>query len=211
VLRKKHTIKNRKFFIVLSISLILILLPFIIFQDRLFVISSRSMEPTLNVGDLVIRGDKEPEDIEVGEEDGDILILRGPDYFYDKGFDPIFWGNLEEGTPIIHRALDKKKIGDKWYFKTKGDNSLVADGGYRFINKTDEYDYVVVEYNDSDVIYISETEVLGVVIFKISYVGYIKLYFPVIFPFLIGILIFYLLIKIFNYEVKIVKVQTKDK
>lgn len=169
------------------------------------------MEPTLNVGDLVIRGDKEPEDIEVGEEDGDILILRGPDYFYDKGFDPIFWGNLEEGTPIIHRALDKKKIGDKWYFKTKGDNSLVADGGYRFINKTDEYDYVVVEYNDSDVIYISETEVLGVVIFKISYVGYIKLYFPVIFPFLIGILIFYLLIKIFNYEVKIVKVQTKDK
>ena len=164
------------------------------------------MEPTLKVGDLVIRGDKDPEDIKVGEEDGDILILRGPDYYYEKGFDPIFWGNLEEGTPIIHRAIDKKKIGDKWYFKTKGDNNLVADGGYKFTNKTDEYDYVVVEYNSSDVIYISETEVLGIVIFKIPYVGYIKIYFPVIFAFLIGILIFYLFIKLFNYEVKVVKV-----
>lgn len=205
--RKKKKINNRKFFILLSISLILLLLPFIIFKDRLFVITSRSMEPTLNVGDLVIRGDKDPEDIKVGEEDGDILILRGPDYFYEKGFDPIFWGNLEEGTPIIHRAIDKKKIGDKWYFKTKGDNNLVADGGYRFINKTDEYDYVVIEYNSSEVIYISETEILGVVIFKIPYVGYIKLYFPLIFAFLIGILMFYLLIKLFNYEIKIMKVQ----
>ena len=205
--RKKKNINNRKFFILLSISLILLLLPFIIFKDRLFVITSRSMEPTLNVGDLVIRGDKDPEDIKVGEEDGDILILRGPDYFYEKGFDPIFWGNLEEGTPIIHRAIDNKKIGDKWYFKTKGDNNLVADGGYRFINETDEYDYVVIEYNSSEVIYISETEILGVVIFKIPYVGYIKLYFPLIFAFLIGILMFYLLIKLFNYEIKIMKVQ----
>jgi len=167
------------------------------------------MEPTLNVGDLIIRGDKDPEEIKVGEEDGDILILRGPDYFYDEGFDPIFWGNLEEGTPIIHRAIDKKKIGDKWYFMTKGDNNLVADGGYKFINKTDEYDYVVIEYNSSNVIYISETEILGIVIFKIPYIGYIKLYFPVIFAFLIGILMFYLLIKLFNYEIKIVKVQNK--
>lgn len=208
--KKKKSISNRKFFIVLSINLILILLPFIIFRDRLFVITSRSMEPTLKVGDLIIRGDKDPEDINVGEEDGDILILRGPDYYYDKGFDPIFWGNLEEGTPIIHRAIDKKKIGGKWYFKTKGDNNLVADGGYKFINKTDEYDYVVIVYNSSDVIYISETEILGIVIFKIPYVGYIKLYFPVILAFLIGILMFYLLIKLFNYEIKIVKVQNKS-
>lgn len=167
------------------------------------------MEPTLKVGDLIIRGDKDPEDIKVGEEDGDILILRGPDYYYDKGFDPIFWGNLEEGTPIIHRAIDKKKIGDKWYFKTKGDNNFVADGGYKFINKTEEYDYVVIEYNSSEVIYISETEILGIVIFKIPYVGYVKMYFPVIFAFIMGILIFYLLLTLFNYEIKIVKIQNK--
>ena len=188
----------------------LILLPFIIFKDRLYVITSRSMEPTLNIGDLVIREDKDPEDIVADEENGDILILRGPDYFYDKGFDPVFWGNLEEGTPIIHRAIDKKKIGDKWYFKTKGDNNKAADGGYKFINKSKDYDYVVIEYNESDVIYISETEVLGVVIFKVPYVGYVKLYFPIIFAFLIGILVFNLLITLFNYEIKIVKIQNKS-
>jgi signal peptidase I len=165
------------------------------------------MEPTLNVGDLVVRGDKDPEDILVGEEKGDILILRGPDYFYKKGFDPIFWGNLEEGTPIIHRAIDKKKIGDKWYFKTKGDNNIVSDGGYRFINKTKDYEYLVVEYNNSEVIYISETEILGIVIFKIPYLGYIKIFFPVIIMFLFGFFFFYLLLKILNYEIKIVRIQ----
>ena len=165
------------------------------------------MEPTLNVGDLVVRGDKNSEDIVADEENGDILILRGPDYFYEKGFDPIFWGKLDEGTPIIHRAIDKKKIGEKWYFKTKGDNNLVSDGGYKFINKTKGYDYVVIEYNSSDVIYISETEVLGIVLFKVPYVGYGKIYFSVIFALLIGILIFYLIIKFLNYEIKIVKIQ----
>ncbi|MFX0071734.1 MAG: signal peptidase I [Candidatus Hermodarchaeota archaeon] len=205
-LRKTRKLsKNQKFFIILSIILMLILLPFIIFKDRLFVITSHSMSPTLNVGDLVIRGDIKPEDIKVGEEDGDILILKGPNYFYDKGFDPIFWSNLEEDTPIIHRAIDKKKIGDKWYFKTKGDNNLVADGGYKFVNKSDEYDYVVIEYNSSEVIYISETEILGIVILKVPYVGYIKIFFPVIFGVIIGVLVFYIILKSFNYSIKIIK------
>jgi len=207
VIRTKKSRHNYFFYISFSFSLLLIILPFVVFRNDLFVITSRSMEPTLNIGDLVIRGDKDPEDIIADEEDGDILILRGPDYFYEEGFDPIFWGNLEEGTPIIHRAIDKEKIGDKWYFKTKGDNNLVADGGYKFINKTKDYDYVVIEYNSSNVILISETEVLGIVIFKIPYIGYIKIYFSVIFILIIGILIFYLLIKFFNYEVKIVKIQ----
>jgi signal peptidase I len=167
------------------------------------------MSPTLNVGDLVIRGDKEYKDIIADEEKGDILILRGPNYFYEKGFDPLFWGNLEEDTPIIHRAIEKKKVGDKWYFKTKGDNNLVADGGYQFINKTEDYDYIVIKYNSSEVIYISETEILGIVIYKIPYVGYIKIYFYFIFGLLIGIIIFYILLKLLNYEIKIIKIENK--
>ncbi|MFX1257799.1 MAG: hypothetical protein ACFFAN_08070 [Promethearchaeota archaeon] len=187
--------------------MIIILFPFILFKDRLFVITSRSMAPTLNVGDLVIRGDKSPEDIKVGEENGDILILKGAKYFYEKGYDPIFWNNLPDDIPIIHRAIDKIKIDNKWYFKTKGDNNLVADGGYKFVNDTDEDDdYILIEYNDSKVIYISETQVLGVVIFKIPYVGYLSIYFPIILTFVIGVIIFYLILKILNYEIKIVKI-----
>ncbi|TFG08746.1 MAG: signal peptidase I [Promethearchaeota archaeon] len=208
--RKRVNKKDKRqytFFALLFISLFFMILPFIIFRERMYVITSNSMSPTLNVGDLVIKGDKKPEDIKAGEEDGDILILKGPEYFYDKGFDPIFWGNLEEDTPIIHRAIDKKKIDDKWYFKTKGDNNLVADGGYKFINKSKDYDYIVIEYNDSDVIYISETEVLGIVIFTIPYIGYIKIFFPLIFVTLIGLTIFYIVLKTFNYKIEIVKVR----
>jgi len=196
--------KNFRFYFKFSILIFLILLPFIIFRDDLYVITTNSMEPTLNVGDLVIKGYKSPEDIKADEEEGDILILKGPEYFYKKGFDPIFWGNLKK-TPIIHRAVDKKKIDGLWYFKTKGDNNLVADGGYRFINKTEDYKYMIVEYNDSNIIYICESEILGIVIFKIPYVGYLSILFPVILILIICIVIFYFILKIFKYEIKIVK------
>jgi len=161
------------------------------------------MTPTLNVGDLVIKGYKAPEEIIAGEENGDILILKGPQYFYEQGFDPIFWNYLDNNTPIIHRAIDKKRVGNIWYFLTKGDNNFVADGGFQIKNHSD--DYVLIEYNRSIAIYIPETEILGIVIFKIPLIGYINIYFPVI---LISSSIFfllYLIMKLLKYEIKIVK------
>ncbi len=201
---------TRRFYLKLAIIQFLILFPFIVFSDRLYVITSQSMAPTLNVGDLVVRGDKDAEDIKADEEDGDIVILRGATYFYENGFDPIFWGNLDGDIPIIHRAIDKKKIDGKWYFKTKGDNNMVADGGYTFKNKSKDYDYVVIEYNDSEVIYICETEVLGIVIFIIPYLGYLNLYFPVIFVILISIIGSNLILKLLNYEIKVIKRSNND-
>ena len=201
---------TRRFYIKLAIIQFLILFPFIVFSDRLYVITSQSMAPTLNVGDLVVRGDKDAEDIKADEEDGDIVILRGATYFYENGFDPLFWGNLDGDIPIIHRAIDKKKIDGKWYFKTKGDNNMVADGGYTFKNKSKDYDYIVIEYNDSEVIYICETEVLGIVIFIIPYLGYLNLYFPVIFVILISIIGSNLILKLLNYEIKVIKRSNND-
>ncbi|MHA1526479.1 MAG: signal peptidase I [Promethearchaeota archaeon] len=201
---------TRRFYLKLAFIQFLILFPFIIFSDRLYVISSQSMAPTLNVGDLVVRGDKDAEDIKADEEDGDIVILRGATYFYEKGFDPIFWGNLDGDVPIIHRAIDKKKIDGKWYFKTKGDNNMVADGGYTFKNKSKDYDYIVIEYNDSEVIYICETEVLGIVIFIIPYLGYLNLYFPVIFVILISIIASNLILKLLDYEITVIKRSNND-
>ena len=166
------------------------------------------MAPTLNTGDLVIRGDKLPEDINVGEEDGVIVIFKAK-YFYEEGFDPDFWGNLDEDTPIIHRAIDRKKINGDWYFKTKGDNNAVADGGYKFLNKSKNYDYIIVEYNDSKVIYISERAIEGIVIIVIPYVGYVKLFFNLILAIFIIIIVFYLILKICKYEIKIVKISEK--
>jgi len=205
---KKYLKNNGKFYFELTFVLILILLPFIIFNDRLYVITSPSMAPTLNVGDLVISGEKPAEDINVGEEDGDILIFKAK-YFYEEGFDPDFWGNLDEDTHIIHRAIDRKKIDGDWYFKTKGDNNAVADGGYKFVNKSKDYDYIIVEYNDSNVIYISERAIEGIVIFVIPYAGYVKLFFNVILAIFIIIIVFYLVLKLSKYEIKIVKISEK--
>ena len=123
------------------------------------------MCPTLNVGDIVIMGSKSPENIKACEQDGDILILRGPQYFYANGVDPIMWNNLAIDTPIIHRAIDKKKIKDKWYFKTKGDNSWAPDGCFKIKEK--ETDYITAEFNESEIIYVPESEVLGVVMKRI--------------------------------------------
>lgn len=200
---RKH--KNNLIFILELILLInLILIPFYFLKDHLFVITSPSMAPELNVGDLVIRGNKAPEDIKVGEKDGDIVILKGPEYFYDKGFDPIFWNYLDNETPIIHRAIDKKHYSDKWYFLTKGDNNLVPDGALKFLNKSE--DYILIEYNDSNLIYISETEILGVVIFKIPFIGYVTILSPIVFTFLIGFIVFYIVLKCLKYQIKIIRI-----
>ncbi|KYH39779.1 MAG: hypothetical protein AYL33_007320 [Candidatus Bathyarchaeota archaeon B63] len=75
---------------------------------------SRSMEPTLNVGDLlVIHGGLRGEDIHASPEDGDIIIFRSP--------------RNPDAIPIVHRAIKKIQKDGKWYFETKGDNNNSPD------------------------------------------------------------------------------------
>jgi len=203
VICNKALKSNKKFLLELLSLIVLILVPFIYFQNNIFVITSPSMVPTLNVGDLVISGNKIPEDIRVGEKDGDIVILRGPQYFYENGFDPIFWNYLENNTPIIHRAIDRKKVGNQWYFLTKGDNNKFPDGSSKFLIKS--HDYLLIEYDNLKAIYVPETEIIGVVIFRIPYIGYIKIFFPIIMALLIGTICSYLILKKLDYTIKIVK------
>ena len=131
-------------------------------QQNFFKITSNSMYPTLKIGDVVILGSKGPEDIKVGIDDGDILILKGPQYFYNKGPDKLIFGNLPNDVPIIHRAIDKKKKKSKWFFKTKGDNSWFPDGSLFITERTE--DYISGEFSLSNTVYIPESEILGVVL-----------------------------------------------
>ncbi|MFO8019339.1 MAG: signal peptidase I [Promethearchaeia archaeon] len=190
---------DKKFYIILLFIIIIILPPFFFFKDSLFVITSPSMAPTLNVGDLVFKGQISPEKIQVGEKNGDILILRGPEYFYQKGFDPIFWNNLTE-TSIIHRAIEKEKINNTWYFITKGDNNLIPDGAYKFLNKS--ANYMLIEYNRSNIIKVPASEVLGKVLFTVPLIGYLNIFFPVISVFILLVLFFILLLKKFGYKLE---------
>lgn len=205
--KKTKSKKNVLFLILLLIFSGSFIITFFLIKDNLIVITSPSMEPTLNVGDLTIRIQKNPNEINANKNNGDILVLKGPQYFYQKGFNPLFWNNLPNNTLIVHRAIDKKNINNTWYFLTKGDNNLYPDGAYNLLNSSEEYK--LIQINCSGGIYVPETEVLGIVAFKIPLIGYFNIYFK---PIMLILFIFIgvsILLKIFNLKIEIKK-NTKE-
>ena len=76
----------------------------------LMVVTTASMEPTINVGDLIYVQGIAPSDIKVG----DIITFKPPkDYI--------------KGTLITHRVVDITYDTNEIYFKTKGDNNPTVD------------------------------------------------------------------------------------
>jgi len=150
-----------------------VIVPIIIFNNSLYIIKGGSMEPNLYHGDLVIVIDKEPADIQAGSQDGDIVVIKGPEYYTDQGAEPDFW-STPNNTKIIHRVIDKKLINGTWHFLTKGDNNVMVDGSIRTIIKSE--DYSIFEYNESNGVYITEDAIMGVIVFKIPFIGYLQEY-----------------------------------
>ncbi|MEM2902264.1 MAG: signal peptidase I [Candidatus Bathyarchaeia archaeon] len=120
-------------------------------------VPSRSMEPTLRVGDLVVIEGVEPREISLG----DILVFYVPGHYG------------EDSYRIVHRVVTVVQVDGTLGFETKGDNNPSSDL-YRWG-------------------YIPASHVVGVVKYRIPYVGYlaIKLREP------LGILIVVLIILIF--------------
>lgn len=87
----------------------------------LYTIVSGSMEPNINVYDVVIdkRVDS-PKDIKVG----DVITFTST-------------GSLTNGMVITHRVVDIIEKNGKYSFKTKGDNNLTPD------SSPAEYDYII--------------------------------------------------------------------
>jgi signal peptidase len=76
----------------------------------LMVVTTGSMEPILQVGDLIYVKGVEPSEIQVG----DIITFRPPLEFIS-------------GTLITHRVVDITYDVNEVYFKTKGDNNPSVD------------------------------------------------------------------------------------
>ena len=76
----------------------------------LMVVTTGSMEPILQVGDLIYVKGVEPSEIQVG----DIITFRPPLEFIS-------------GTLITHRVVDVTYDVNEVYFKTKGDNNPSVD------------------------------------------------------------------------------------
>jgi len=102
-------------------------------ETPVMVVPSRSMVPALEVGDIVIIRGIDPHTITVG----DVIVFESPDHTID----------------IIHRVVSIVKIGDVWYFQTKGDNNPTPDPWLT-----------------------GEQNVRGLLVTNIPYVGYVTLW-----------------------------------
>jgi signal peptidase len=78
-------------------------------ESPLMVVSSGSMIPVLNVGDIILVRGADPASVTVGT----IIIFHSP---YDYA------------TPIVHRVIVIDHEDGQIFFETKGDNNAVPDG-----------------------------------------------------------------------------------
>ena len=78
-------------------------------ESPLMVVSSGSMVPVLNVGDIIVVRGVDPQTVTVGT----IIIFHSP-YEYDM--------------PIVHRVIAVFNDGGTLFFETKGDHNDVQDG-----------------------------------------------------------------------------------
>ncbi|MGN0489631.1 MAG: signal peptidase I [Ruminococcus sp.] len=115
-----HIIKNTVFivtFVVLVVVMIMTVTMRIngetpsIFGYSVFRVSSGSMEPELQIGDVILMRECEPMELKIG----DIVTYKG------------VYGEMA-GKAVTHRVVKEPfKNGDDYYIQTKGDASQVKD------------------------------------------------------------------------------------
>lgn len=102
-------------------------------------------------------------DFSNGFNKGDIMILVGKSpKNINIGDILVFQSNLDNSrnsnVPIIHRVVNKWEVDGKYHFQTKGDNNSGSGQGL------DELD-------------ISEERVIGKAVFRVPYLGWLKIAF----------------------------------
>ncbi|MBS7655183.1 signal peptidase I [Candidatus Bathyarchaeota archaeon] len=102
-------------------------------------VPSKSMEPTLKVGDLVVIKGFPSNEI----KEGSIIVFYVPGHYG------------EDEYRIVHRVVKVVDLGSGLGFETKGDNNPISDY-YR-------WGYIPASY------------IVGVVVYKIPYIGYAAL------------------------------------
>jgi len=114
----------------------------------LLTVASGSMIPTLNVGDLIlVQGVVNYTELKTASKpEGEIIVFRSPRI---------------EGELIVHRAVDKEFHDGLWYFATQGD----ANYGQDLWSGQDTWQNMI-----------SENRIVGKVVGKAPWLGYVPLY-----------------------------------
>lgn len=89
-----------------------------------------------------------------GFDKGDIMVLNGVDPGDVEIGDVVVYSSNEYNYPIIHRVTYEWEENNKYYFETKGDNNKIADMRR-----------------------VSEDQVIGKAVFRIKWLGWIKIFF----------------------------------
>ncbi|OAQ54395.1 S26 family signal peptidase [Natrinema mahii] len=96
----------------LLVLVAIVAFPGLVGGDDAYVVTSNSMEPTIESGDIVVTKAVPPEGIEAGD-----VVTFHADTTTDRGY-------------VTHRVVEiREEDGDR-YFKTKGDANDVPDEGY---------------------------------------------------------------------------------
>jgi signal peptidase len=123
LIRELKSLYNKKI-VGTSLLLLIVLACVFILQGALWLILktdqplytpiSGSMQPTLNIGDLlIVQGGITGESIYAANGTGDIIVFRSP--------------LTPNDLPWVHRAINKEEVNGKWYIETKGDANGYAD------------------------------------------------------------------------------------
>ena len=175
-----------------------------------FTITSPSMVPTLNVGDIVFIKRVNPSEIFASPEKGDIIAIKGPQYYFEQNYSMDFL-KLANNTPIIHRVVEKlwNSSDQQWLFKTKGDANHFIDGALYYLNTTNSPDSCIIAYNASSAIEIPESQIIGKVYFILPFIGFFKIYSPLFFGIFGGLFIIFSILHWRKVEITI-KIRRKD-
>lgn len=126
-------------------------------------VSSISMQPTFNYGDLIVIRGGQAENVEIG----DIIAFNAPPP-YDK----------LAASPTVHRVVEKWTENEKVYFRTKGDANL-SDDQWKLPaeNVIGEYAEVKLPYLGTVAIFLKTPlglSLLGLALASVFFYGYYK-------------------------------------
>ncbi len=102
---------------------------------------------------VVISGSMEPNYYK-----GDLLFLYGEDPANIEINEVIVFQTASYSEPIVHRVIEKRYVGE-YQFKTKGDANTFEDSGNLYTG------------------WLSEEDVIGTVVGRIPFIGWVKIFF----------------------------------
>ncbi len=146
---------------------------------------THEFSPTLHKGDIIIIQSVDPKTINANYPNSDIIVYQRPDN--------------PDATPVVHRVVAEYEENGVLYFQTKGDGN---DTPYPAVPSPSEYDSSGLWFTGKGV---PQDMVLGKVVMRIPYLGWITLLLkanPWGLPAIIAIILLLLVLEMALPEIK---------